>query len=663
MSASDAEAAHVPDAVESAAQSRGGRPVNGGPPADVAAPDESQFRISERIAFADRTRVYERAEGDPLYRPLRIYALDPTASRLDGGIVSTKVPFEPLAPGPVGSLFAVDSTDATGGVWKNADLQDPSVLVRGGYVPSVSSPQFHQQMVYAVAMTTYASFKLALGRNISWPFPPSGPGNNRLRLRPHGAEEPNAWYDRSKGEVVFGYFTPQRSTTLARKGQGTIFTCLSHDVIAHELTHALLDGLRSHFFIPSHRDVMAFHEAFADLVALFQHFTFEDVVRAAIGASRGNLAAAKPIIKFAKEFGEGLEGADDALRTLSDAENEYKPSGEDNNDVLLTYESVLQRSKAPEAHDLGRVLSRGVFRAFVVVFRRRTRRFFQLASSGTGEMAPGDLPSTLVDVLVQEARRLAGQFLTICIRAIDYCPPVDVRFGDFLQAMITADRDVVPDDDLAYREAIINAFGERRIYGEGTAAMTEDALAWSGPQLAIAPEPQLGFGKMQFEGDPGKPVSAAEMRRQAVAVGRLAMRPGVDREFGIVSPNNPAFASGEYALPVVESVRTARRIGPDQQVVFDTVAEIVQTRRVTIPNGRSFLFYGGATVIIGATGRVRFVIRKRVDHEQRLEEQIEFMRSPEGRRVWEATATGLRPARDVAKRLCAVPGKPTHVDR
>ena len=52
------------------------------------------------------------------------------------------------------------------------------------------------------------------------------------------------------------------------KGE-SVFTCLSHDVIVHELTHALLDGLRPHFTIPTQIDVLAFHEAFADLIACF----------------------------------------------------------------------------------------------------------------------------------------------------------------------------------------------------------------------------------------------------------------------------------------------------------------------------------------------------------------------------------------------------------
>ena len=52
-----------------------------------------------------------------------------------------------------------------------------------------------------------------------------------------------------------------------------VFLSLSHDIIVHEVTHALLDGLRPEFHVASHPDVPAFHEAFADLIAVFQRFS------------------------------------------------------------------------------------------------------------------------------------------------------------------------------------------------------------------------------------------------------------------------------------------------------------------------------------------------------------------------------------------------------
>ena len=39
---------------------------------------------------------------------------------------------------------------------------------------------------------------------------------------------------------------------------------------------------------PTNPDVRAFHEAFADIVALFQHFTFTEILQHQIAATRGD---------------------------------------------------------------------------------------------------------------------------------------------------------------------------------------------------------------------------------------------------------------------------------------------------------------------------------------------------------------------------------------
>ena len=90
--------------------------------------------------------------------------------------------------------------------------------------------------------------------------------------------------------------------------------------------------------------------------------------------------------------------------------------------------------------------------------------------------------------MAEEASVLARQFLAICIRAIDYCPPVDIEFGEFLRAVITADRDLVPDDPWDYREAWIEAFRRRRIQPQSMATLSEDALLWSPPDRRQARE-------------------------------------------------------------------------------------------------------------------------------------------------------------------------------
>ncbi len=39
------------------------------------------------------------------------------------------------------------------------------------------------------------------------------------------------------------------------------------------MTHAIVDGIRGYFLEQTNVDVAAFHEAFADLAALFRHFS------------------------------------------------------------------------------------------------------------------------------------------------------------------------------------------------------------------------------------------------------------------------------------------------------------------------------------------------------------------------------------------------------
>jgi hypothetical protein len=89
------------------------------------------------------------------------------------------------------------------------------------------------------------------------------------------------------------------------------------------------------------------------------------------------------------------------------------------------------------------------------------------------------------------------------------------------------------------------------------------------------------------------------------------------------------------ALPVIESIRTLRRVGPDRQVRFGLVAEVVQEATVS-----GMRFYGGSTIILGSDGRVRYVIRRRVDDVERARRQAEYHASPAGQQALDAAAGG-----------------------
>lgn len=110
-------------------------------------------------------------------------------------------------------------------------------------------------------------------------------------------------------------------------------------------------------------------------------------------------------------------------------------------------------------------------------------------------------------------------------------------------------------------------------------------------------------------------------------------RPQFTRLFGVAQNDDPALMKDTVARPIVQSIRSSRRIGPDGQIVFDLIAEITQ-RRIVHRNGVEFEFYGGSTIIIDPHGTIRYVISKRVTNEQRLENQQQFMFGP-GKGFWD----------------------------
>ena len=106
-------------------------------------------------------------------------------------------------------------------------------------------------------------------------------------------------------------------------------------------------------------------------------------------------------------------------------------------------------------------------------------------------------------------------------------------------------------------------------------------------------------------------------------------------EFGLVANTDPRLEGFVVDPPSVESIRSARRVGPDGQVIFDLVAEVIQRRVVPSKDGKlGFEFFGGATVILGPEGEIRYAISKSVVGKGRLERRRAFLESPAGQRYW-----------------------------
>lgn len=560
------------------------------------------YRLGPGVTTAAKPTPYRREIGDPVHRPLRVYTQDPGVSRFDAAIATLPVPWEPVDPGPGGCLFVVrDVHDPTGDVFPPIDLDARDVLMGQGLTPSTTNPAFAQQMTYAVAMTTYERFRLALGRLPEFAPVVRAKGAGRLEIRPHFALEDNAYYVPKEGALCFGYLK-SKATSAGRTQPGAyVFTSLSHDIIAHEVAHALLDGMRPHLMLPSNPDVAAFHEGFADLVALLMRFRYKDVVRRGLEDSEGAGLDSRLLTELAREWGRSDGDGRRALRQVL-----YR-QGQPDDPVPAT--DRYDRRK--EHHDLGAVLVAAMFEAMSRVFDRKTRRLRKI-----GALAPG-ARDHLIDLLTSEASDLAGQFLNIVIRAIDYCPPVDLTFGEFLRALVTADAVTVPDDPHGYREALVLAFRRYGVVVPAVPDLSEDALKWRPPQERLDPIHDLAFTKLRHDEEPGWFAPQDERERRARALGDF-VTDGRHKCFGVVPPGRQG--EDEYEPPVVESVRTLQRLTPDSELDFHVVAEVTQVVR---RNRRRF--FGGSTVVIDETGRIRYVIGKSVANKARRRDTDAFL--------------------------------------
>jgi hypothetical protein len=580
----------------------------------------------------------------PTYRRLRIYAVDPSlALRTETATlneITIRVPWESdLKPGPIGEyLEVVDFDPASGVFYPPVDLNAPDLLAEDGLVPSETNPNFHQQMVYAVAMATIGHFERALGRVALWATHGKSSKTRkyvrRLRIYPHALRDQNAYYDSKKKALLFGYF-PVR-TKDAQNTPGTIvFSCLSHDIVAHEVTHALLDGVHPRFMESTNPDVKAFHEAFADIVALFQHFSYPGMLRDQISRTRGDLDSENMLAQLAQQFGRatGHGGAlRDALGSYDKATKKWVSRAPD--------PAVLEQEMEPHAR--GAILVAVIFRAFLLVYRRNTKDLFRIASQGTGVLPAGEIHPDLANRLAEEARRCAQQVLQMCIRALDYCPPVDITFGDFLRAIISADVDLNPDDDYGYRVAIIESFRQWGISPTRVQSMSSESLLWDSLDDARADEEtQANFLRMiedlfnvtpsfsrvltelfsktqdstepdehdeeeEDVGDDAAELASSQgplrfepwtlesdrytvwrtMQKNRVALWRWLMNQPkkTARAFGLITDNGDApptvyRSKGKYPSVEVHSVRTALRRSSRGTALTDLVVEITQRRR------------------------------------------------------------------------------------
>ena len=522
-----------------------------------------------------------RQRGDAPERPMLRATIDLPATRLE--------------PGPRGPRFHVVDYDASSKHLNPAadlTLPDPELPLGWSFhdrfekaddATLLTDPAFRAQNAYAIASRTLATFEHALGRPVSWAFP-----NPQLYLVPAAFQEANAYYSDSDQALLFGYFPVD--------AKRSVYTCLAHDIVAHETTHAILDGLRSRFDTPGLPDQAGFHEGFADIVGLLSILGAPESIAQVLGGSTKRVNAAEVTIEalrhsvlvtIGREFGNALHANRGAGLRRSVA---IKPTTAWRDPANREWE---------EPHRRGEILVAAVLHTFLDMW---TRRLEALKQAGTLDRAR----------TAEEGATAARHLLEMAIRAIDYCPPVEFEFEDFLAAMLTADAEVSPDDPHGYRQALTDMF------------------ARFGIQPAFGP-----------------PIHAAEGRDRPSYrnYSYAALRSDPAEAFRFMWDNRGLIGLATRFYAHVDGVRPSVRIGPSGFVVAEWLVDYVQELIVTcaeletiarqdlpgfkapshVPQDTKIKIYGGGTLVFDEFGGLKYHQEKRLDDWPRQQRRLEFL--------------------------------------
>lgn len=549
----------------------------------------------------------ERSETLPRTFKLTIIARDPGVTgrrspadrsrRVLRALVD--VPASRLDPGPRGPRFHVvdfDPARRRRALYPPLNLAPGTRPARGwGFTDRyrdaddetlLNDPLFRAQNVYAIAARTLDVFESALGRPVPWAF-----GSPQLYVVPTAFCEANAYYSDDDQALYFGYFQ-------ADSKKEPILTCLAHDIVAHETTHAVLDGLRSRFLAPGLPDQAGFHEGFADIVALLSILSLKETTALLLGHSSARRIAKELVMPDAlresvlltigKQFGDALHmNRGGGLRRSV----ELSPTKEWLDPARVEWQ---------EPHRRGEVLVAAVMQTLILMWDRRIRPL--AAADGTVDRVRA----------AEEGANAARHLLHMAIRAIDYCPSVEFEFDDFLAALLTSDAEVSPDDEFDYRGALKDAFGS------------------FGVDAKIALPVSL------------RSASARPVYRN---FSYAALRSDPSEAFRFLWENAAFLKIASQYYVHVENVRPSVRVGPRGFVVAETVVDYVeelilsradldQLATKSVPSFRSpaelpedtqVKIWGGGTVIFDEFGGLKFHLHKPLEDWDRQRRRLEFL--------------------------------------
>ncbi len=323
----------------------------------------------------------------------------------------------------------------------------------GKYDYELGTPQFDQANAHALVSSTLLMYDRYLGTQANFSF--RGP----LRVIPHKGEGKTAYFSRWDRSINFFEWD---SPSLGKR----VTTSQSADVIAHEIGHAVWDGIRPRAGYSG--EAGAFHEAFGDCSALLQALQHDSNLTKALKENGGDFTKPSLLSRMAEEFGSGFNKEDkdpnnDNRMYYRTALNEFKyidPKDLPDDDYPPTVpEDVLTR----EFHSFSRVFSGAFYRMLTSLFN--------------GAKSDGADAVTALKTAREKLGHTFGQ-------ALHELPPTGIKFGVVSEAMLKV---AARNGDLVTFDRLSSVMVDRNLLDEGTV----NKLRTSGSM----PEVDLADGK------------------------------------------------------------------------------------------------------------------------------------------------------------------------